>query len=79
MNGLQVNSEWEVWGNALKDWKEFSRRNQKKTLQMVLKGIPAPLRPMVRKKANWVYFFLHQIFWFFYTKFKKKAFPKKLM
>ena len=47
MNGTQVNSEWEVWGNALKDWKEFARRNQKKSLQMVLKGIPQPLRPMV--------------------------------
>ena len=46
MNGA-VNDEWELWGNALKDWPEFSKKNSKKVLPMILKGIPNPLRPMV--------------------------------
>jgi len=46
MNGA-VNDEWEIWGNALKDWPEFSKKNSKKVLPMILKGLPNPLRPMV--------------------------------
>jgi len=45
MNGA-VNDEWEIWGNALKDWPEFSKKNSKKVLPMILKGLPNPLRPM---------------------------------
>ncbi|CAG5107884.1 Oidioi.mRNA.OKI2018_I69.chr1.g3536.t1.cds [Oikopleura dioica] len=59
MNGA-VNNEWEIWGNALKDWHEFSKKNSKKVLPMILKGIPNPLRPMAWISISGADLRLHQ-------------------
>ena len=45
------NNDWELWGQALHDWKEFTRRNPKKILPM----------------GKAVVFFLMALFYFTYT------------
>ena len=54
------NNDWELWGQALHNWKEFTRRNPKKVLPMVVRGIPDPLRPMAWQQISHADMRLHQ-------------------
>lgn len=42
-NTSSTNNDWEAWGQALHDWKDFTKKNGKKVLPMVIRGIPPPL------------------------------------
>lgn len=59
-NTASTNSDWELWGTALHDWKDFTKKNGKKVLPMVIRGIPPPLRPMAWQQISHADTRLHQ-------------------
>ena len=60
MTSTTTNSDWEMWGQALHDWKDFCKRQPKKILPMVIRGIPPPLRPMAWQQISHADTRLHQ-------------------